>query len=165
MPLLNEESGLDEVMESLRRQSYPGEWELVAVDGGSSDGTLSALLSWSNEMPHLTVIPSPDGPRNLTESLNLALQSATGSVAIRADAHTLYQSDYLLRNVEALQQTGADLVGGPMCPVGETPFERAVAAAMGNPWVVGPALYRRVSARRRPTPSTWAPSSASACWS
>ena len=31
---------------------------------------------------------------------------------------------------------------------GETSFGRAVAAAMGSPWVVGPAPYRRVSTRR-----------------
>ena len=148
MPLLNEEPGLDEVMESLRRQTYPGEWELVAVDGGSSDGTVPTLHSWSGNLPHLTVILSPDGPRDLTESLNLALRSATGEIAVRADAHTVYRSDYLSRNVEALEQTGADLVGGPMCPVGETPFGRAVAAAMGNPWIVGPAPYRRVRVRR-----------------
>lgn len=148
MPLLNEETGLAQVMESLRNQDYPGDWELVTVDGGSSDGTVSSLLSWKEKMGRLVLIPSPDGPRNLASSLNLAARTATGEVAVRADAHTLYDSDYLRRNIEALEETGADLVGGPMCPQGGTPFGRAVAAAMTNPWVVGPAPYRRVAARR-----------------
>lgn len=148
MPLLNEAAGLCEVLESLRDQDYPGEWELVAVDGGSSDETVTTLLSWREQVPRLVAITATDGPRNLTESLNLAVKSATGTIAVRADAHTVYEPDYLRRNVEALEQTGADLVGGPMCPRGGSAFGEAVASAMGNPWVVGPAPYRRVSGRR-----------------
>ena len=134
-------------MESLRSQDYPGDWELVAVDGGSQDGTIPGLLTWVGKMPRLLVIPSPQGGRNLTESLNLAARSAAGEITVRADAHTFYEPDYLRRNVEALQQSGADLVGGPMRPQGSSPFGRAVAKAMSNPWVVGPARYRRVAAR------------------
>lgn len=147
MPLLNEAAGLDEVMESLQGQDYPGDWELVAVDGGSRDGTVARLLAWVERMPRLLVIPSPRGDRDLTDSLNLAAESATGEIAVRADAHTLYEADYLRRNVEALQKSGADLVGGPMRPQGIGPFGKAVAQAMSNPWVVGPARYRRVAAR------------------
>lgn len=148
MPLLNEAAGLGEVMGSLRAQDYRGEWELVAVDGGSVDGTVAALVAWREKLGALVVIPSPDGPRNLTESLNLAVDSARGEIVVRADAHTVYAPDYIRRNVEALGQTGADLVGGPMRPRGKRPFERAVAAVMINPWVVGPAAYRRAGARR-----------------
>jgi glycosyltransferase involved in cell wall biosynthesis len=147
MPLLNEEGGLDEVMQSLQNQDYPGEWELVAVDGGSEDQTVPGLQTWIEKLPSLLVIPSPAGRRHLAESLNLACESATGKVTVRADAHTIYQCDYLRRNVEALQQSGADLVGGPMRPKGSGPFAKAVAKAMSNPWVVGPARYRQTSAR------------------
>lgn len=146
MPLLNEEAGLGEVMQSLQSQDYPGEWELVAVDGGSEDETVPSLLSWAGKLPGLVVIPCPDGRRNLTESLNLACASATGSITVRADAHTVYECDYLRRNVQALQQSGADLVGGPMRPQGSSPFGEAVAKAMRNPWVAGPARYRQVAA-------------------
>ena len=148
MPLLNEAAGLDEVMASLRDQDYPGEWELVAVDGGSLDTTVPALLSWRDELPALEVIRSPDLRLDLVDSLNLAVASARGEVTVRADAHTVYDPDYLRRNVEALRETGADLVGGTMRPRGESPFGRAVAETMVNPWVVGPAPYRRAADRR-----------------
>lgn len=147
MPLLNEAAGLDEVMESLRRQDYPGDWELVAVDGGSRDGTVAGLLAWGEKIPRLVVIPSPEGDRNLTRSLNLASEAATGEITVRADAHTVYEPDYLRRNVTALQESGADLVGGPMRPQGSGPFGQAVAQAMSNPWVVGPARYRKAGDR------------------
>ena len=149
MPVLNEAAGLGEVMESLRDQDYQGEWEIVAVDGGSADNTVATLVSWKEELEGLVVIPSADGPRNLTESLNLAAQQATGEIAVRADAHTVYESDYLRRNVEALAETGADLVGGLMRPEGSDPFGRAVASVMASPWVVGPAPYRGARRRRR----------------
>lgn len=148
MPLLDEAEGLEEVMESLRRQDYRGDWELVAVDGGSSDDTVPVLRSWQKKMVRLVVITSPHGRRSLVESLNLAADRAGGEIAVRADAHTVYEPDYIRRNVEALRQTGAVLVGGPMVPRGKGPFGKAVAEVMVNPWVVGPAPYRRPGVRR-----------------
>ncbi len=148
MPLLNEAEGIGVVLESLRNQDYQGEWELIAVDGGSLDNTVATLASWKEHLPGLVVIATPERPRNLTESLTLAVETATGEIAIRADAHTVYERDYLRRNVEALAETDADLVGGPMYPEGSNPFGRAVASVMGNQWVVGPAPYRRLHHRR-----------------
>ncbi len=153
MPLLNEAASIGEVLDSLRDQDYEGEWELIAVDGGSHDNTATILASWKEHLPGLVMIASPE-PRNLTESLALAVETATGEIAVRADAHTVYARDYLRRNVEALAETGADLVGGPMRPEGSNPFGRAVASVMGNPWVVGPAPYRRVH-RRRPADTVY----------
>ncbi len=153
MPLLNEAASIGEVLDSLRDQDYGGEWELIAVDGGSHDNTATILASWKEHLPGLVVIASPE-PRNLTESLALAVETATGEIAVRADAHTVYARDYLRRNVEALAETGADLVGGPMRPEGSNPFGQAVASVMGNPWVVGPAPYRRVH-RRRPADTVY----------
>ena len=147
MPLLNEERGLNSVMASLRDQDYRGTWEVVAVDGGSDDQTVSILSTWQEEMLDLVVITSSQRPRNLVESLNLGLDSARRVIVLRADAHTVYEPDYIRRNVEVLQQTGADLVGGPMRPHGEAPFDRAVASVMVNPWVVGPAPYRQSGQR------------------
>lgn len=149
MPTLNEAESLGEVLASLRDQDYQGAWELVAVDGGSRDGTLDILSSWKERLPGLVVLSADERRRNLTESLNLAARTATGEIAIRADAHTVYARDYLRRNVEALLETGADLVGGPMCPEGASPLGRAVASVMANPWVVGPAPYRRALRRRQ----------------
>ncbi len=148
MPLLNEAHGLDEVLGSLHRQDYPGDWQLVAVDGGSTDGTVEILHAWEERLPQLVAITSSPAPRNLSRSLNLAVEQAEGEVTVRADAHTLYGGDYLRRNVEALEETGADLVGGPMRPEGSDPFTRAVSSVMVNPWVVGPAPYRKARRRR-----------------
>ncbi len=140
---------MGEVLGSLRDQDYEGRWELVAVDGGSRDGTPAILASWSERLPHLLVLSAPEGRRHLTGSLMLAAETARGKIVIRADAHTVYAGDYLRRNVEALLETNADLVGGPMRPEGSDPFGRAVASVMVNRWVVGPAPYRRVLKRRR----------------
>ena len=149
MPLLNEAAVVGEVLESLRDQDYEGAWELVAVDGGSRDGTPAILASWRERIPRMLVVCAPEGWRDLTRSLMLAAETGTGEIVVRADAHTVYANDYLRRNVEALLETDAHLVGGPMRPEGRNPFGRAVASVMVNPWVVGPAPYRRVLERRR----------------
>jgi len=78
MPLLNEAAGLGEVLGSLRDQDYEGWWELVAVDGGSRDGTPAMLAAWTERLPHLLVVSAPEGRRHLTGSLMLAAETATG---------------------------------------------------------------------------------------
>jgi hypothetical protein len=44
--------------------------------------------------------------------------------------------------VEILRQTGADVVGGMQVPMGETPWERAIAGAMSSRLGAGDARYR-----------------------
>ena len=60
---------------------------------------------------------------------------------MRADAHTLYEPDYVACSVRAWQTSGADWVGGPMRPVGTTSFGRAVAAVTSSPLGVGPGRF------------------------
>lgn len=50
-------------------------------------------------------------------------------------------SDYLRIAVETLEETGADNVGGIMAAEGETPWEKAVAAAMTSKIGVGNARF------------------------
>jgi hypothetical protein len=73
--------------------------------------------------------------------MNLGIRSATGEVICRADAHTLYATDYVSRCVDVLIRTGADNVGGRMRPLGTTPFGRAVAAITSSPLGVGPGRF------------------------
>jgi succinoglycan biosynthesis protein ExoA len=59
--------------------------------------------------------------------LNLGIKHSSGDPIIRLDAHTRYSSDYFEKILETFDQTGADIIGGPMNAVGETNFQKAVA--------------------------------------
>src|SRR5439155_16277637 len=60
------------------------------------------------------------------------------------DAHSVYPRDYVSRLVTALQETGADNVGGVVVtlPADDTATARAIALAFSHPLGVGNAYFR-----------------------
>jgi hypothetical protein len=83
-----------------------------------------------------------DNPRvTAAAAMNIGIDLATNDLIVRADAHTLYARDYVSSCVATLLRTDAVLVGGPMRPVGMSPFGRAVAAVTSSPVGVGPGRF------------------------
>ena len=143
--MLNEQALIDACLSSLEAQDYDGEVEFLVADGGSIDGTRGRLDWWARTLD-LKVVDNP--MRVQSHGLNLAAGAAKGEVLVRVDAHTTYEPDYVRSSVEALLDTGAVAVGGPMRPVGTTPFGRAVARALRTPLAVGPAPFHHAEARQ-----------------
>ncbi len=143
VPVLDEEASIEACLASLSAQDYPGDAEIVVVDGGSGDATRHLVEAWKSSHPGLVLIENPG--RVQSHGLNLAAAAATGEILIRADAHTTYSPEYLRLSVESLSETGANAVGGVQNPVGRGVFGRAVAAAMRIPFGSGPALFRHAT--------------------
>jgi hypothetical protein len=80
-------------------------------------------------------------------AMNIGISEAKGEIIVRADAHSLYATDYVRRCVEVLCETGADNAGGPMRPVGTTSFGRAVAAGTMSRFGVGPGRFHYLDRR------------------
>jgi len=136
MPCLNEEQFIEGCLASVRQQTYPPDrLEILVADGGSSDGTRAILARLSQEDARLRVIDNPD--RIQAAGLNRILQEARGDVVVRMDVHCEYASDYIEKCVSVLERTGADNVGGAPRSRGETPFQRAVCAALRSPLGAG----------------------------
>jgi len=143
LPVRNEARDIDSCLESLEGQDYQGRIQIVAADGRSDDSTGERLDAWKDRLD-LVVVDNP--ARVQADGLNLAADLADGEILIRADGHTVYPADYVRRNVEALLATSAVAVGGLMRAVGDTPFSRAVAAAMGTPLAIGPGRFHHATA-------------------
>lgn len=141
VPARNEEAHLADCLAAIAAQDYPAErLEVLVVDGGSRDGTLAAARRRADSDPRFRLLDNPRG--QVAAALNLGVAAASGEILLRVDAHTLPAPDYVRRCVEALAATGADNVGGPMAPAGDTPVGRAVALAMGSRFGVGTARFR-----------------------
>ena len=124
------------VAEVFRQRLRPGDTlELLIADGRSRDGTREKLEALAARDRRLRLL---DNPRGLTPAgLNIAIRQARGEVVVRMDLHTSYAEDYIAECVAALEQTGADNVGGPWTPVGSGPTGVAIALAFGSRWVSG----------------------------
>jgi glycosyltransferase involved in cell wall biosynthesis len=110
-------------------------YEIIVADGMSDDGTRDVLKQLEEGVPHLRMIDNPHGI--VSAGLNAAVQAARGQIIIRMDAHTEYAPDYIRQCIAALQETGADNIGGPWVPKGKTFTERAVAAVFQSPFAAG----------------------------
>ena len=139
LPVLNEESHLEDAVQSILSQDYHGAIEVILAVGPSHDRTLEIAQTISHRDPRVVIVENPTG--RTAAGLNLALRTSQSPVVVRVDGHAHIPHNYLSLVVEILNSTGAVNVGGVMAAVGKTPFEKAVAGAMRSPLGVGASRF------------------------
>ncbi len=80
MPVWNGERFLAEAVESILAQTFT-DFELLAVDGGSTDRTLEILASYHD--PRIRILHAPPG---IVPALNFGIAQARGNWIARHDA-------------------------------------------------------------------------------
>jgi len=136
----NEERDLRRALDAVLAQDYPGPIVVSVAVGPSSDRTAEIASGAARDDSRVVVSPNPSG---LTpQGLNIAVREGiralpTATYLVRTDGHAELPPNYLRTAVDVLERTGADNVGGMMVPVGATPFQEAVAAAMTHPVGLG----------------------------
>jgi glycosyltransferase involved in cell wall biosynthesis len=141
VPMRNESRYIERCLASLAAQDYPrGLYEVIVVDGGSSDGSREIVESMRARLPNLRIVDNRG--KHTARGVNIGLASATGDVIVRIDAHASVAPDYLSQSVAALEHSGADVVGGPIETLGEGSSGEAVALAVSSPFGVGNAVFR-----------------------
>ncbi len=144
VPVLNEESGIEEMLERLLSQSFRA-MEVILADGGSTDRTRELLDQIALRNPKVRWVDNPG--RLQGAGLNRAFEASRGSVLVRLDGHSFVRPDYVERCVELLGSTGADVVGGRMMPrSGTSSTSRAIELVMGRRWGAGPARFHHPGA-------------------
>jgi len=150
IPCRNEKAYIAACLDSILAGDYPRDrLEILVADGQSDDGTRDILAQYVAEYSCVTMIDNLK--RNTPAALNAAIRSAAGRVIVRMDAHALYPPDYISRLVDALQETGADNVGGVLqtIPADTTPAARAIAIGLSHPFGVGNSHFRTGAPERR----------------
>lgn len=84
MPCYNAEKYIDETMKSILGQTF-SEWELIAVNDGSKDQTLSILEKYAEADPRVRVFSNEENMR-LQKTLNRAIDLASGKYIARMDS-------------------------------------------------------------------------------
>lgn len=83
MPVFDADATLDDAIESVRAQTLPA-WELVAVDDGSTDGSLERLRDHAARDGRVRVVAA--GRRGIVGALNAGLDAARAPWVARMDA-------------------------------------------------------------------------------
>lgn len=139
MPVLNEITYVENAINTILEQEYPGAKELVIALGPSTDGTTELVTELASREPRIRTVMNPGA--DIPVGLNLAIRASTHPIVVRVDAHSQLEPHYTSEAVATLQRTGADNVGGVMHAQGKTPFQAAVARAYNSPFGLGGARY------------------------
>lgn len=95
---------LPEAMESIRAQTF-ADFEVVAVDDGSTDETFGQLFTWAQQDGRVRVLQGHG--RGLIPALATGLAAARGELVARMDADDIAEPTRLERQVELLREDPA----------------------------------------------------------
>jgi len=127
--VLNEGKSIRRLLDSLAVQTRPPD-EVIIVDGGSTDETLSILKACTAEgrLP-LRVISRPGA--NISQGRNVAIADAAGEIIASTDAGVHLSPDWLAALLEPFERPDAGVaavVSGFFLPAPQTDFETALGA-------------------------------------
>ncbi len=143
VPCRNEERFIKRCLDSILRTDYPANWyEIIVVDGMSTDGTRSIVRQLAQSCRNVRLLHNP---RKITPAgLNIGIRAAKGEVICRVDAHARISSDYLRRCLEHLCAGAAENIGGSMrtIPSRRNVIARSIALCMSHKFGVGNSAFR-----------------------
>jgi glycosyltransferase involved in cell wall biosynthesis len=143
LPVRNEKNRISECLASIGRQNLPaGQFELLAIDGMSDDGTREVLHNLRKNYANLRIVDNPR--KSVSAALNIGIREAKGEFLVRCDAHAFYSSDYLASCLGVAVETGAGNVGGHARPLpgGTTLMAWAIMLAHESSFGLGGARFR-----------------------
>lgn len=104
---LNREEALRTTLNSLRWQRGEIDFEVVVVNGPSTDGTASLLLEWGSALK----VASCD-VANLSVSRNMGIETASGDIVAFLDDDAIPERDWLLQIASAYDADDVGAAGG-----------------------------------------------------
>jgi glycosyltransferase involved in cell wall biosynthesis len=150
VPCLNEARYIGQCLDSLVACDYPKDrLEVLVCDGMSDDGTRAIVTQYVARYPFIRLV---DNPRRITPcAMNAGIREARGAAIVLIGAHATYAPSYLSKLVAALEETGADSVGGVLVtlPASDAPVARALAVGLSHPFGVGNSYFRIGAPTRR----------------
>lgn len=141
-PILNERKYVRNFLDSILHQTLEIDYEVILIDGLSTDGTREIVHEYMLKYPNLVLL---DNPCHFTpHALNIGIDNCKGDIVVRVDAHSIYPNIYLETLIEASIKLNADNVG---CIINTLPSTnsikcKAIAYVISHPFGVGNSYFR-----------------------
>lgn len=143
MPALNEEKYIEDAIKSLLPRSKDLGFELLVLDGGSTDKTVEIVENISAQDSRVKIIHNPKRIQSAGINLGVSISDVRSRVFIRADCHANYPDNFVECCLKPFSDPKIAAVVVPMFTQGISCFQRAVSAAQ-NSWLGnGGSAHRR----------------------
>ena len=143
-PIYNEEPFIEQCIDSVFQQDLPPDkWELLLVDGMSTDLTRRLIEPYLNKHTNIRLLDNPH--KTAPYAMNLGINAARGEYIVRIDAHADYPSNYVSTLLHYLQTLPDAANVGAVCrtlPRNNTKKAQAIAHVMSSRFGVGNAAFR-----------------------
>lgn len=139
LPVRNEEKYLRRCLDSIQAQTYDhSRIELLIVDGLSDDATLEIAEEFQEESDiNVRILENKAG--NTPCGMNMGYRNARGDMLVAFNGHASMPPNFIEKDVEKLEETTADAVGGLVlstCLENKT-IPKAIGYALNSPFGLG----------------------------
>lgn len=132
MPALNEERYIGPAIRSLSRIPERIDYEILVLDGGSTDRTREIVEEFARADPRIRLVPNERRIQSAAVNLAANVADPRSRYLIRADCHADYPEGFVERCLDSLERNDATSVVVPMRTVGATCFQKAIATAQNS---------------------------------
>lgn len=107
LPCYNGAATISIQLDALTRQQWHEDWEVIVVNNGSTDESISIVEQYRDRLPNLRIVDAytPPGPRlGVAHSYNVGMQAATGDAFAFCESDDEVAHDWLETMAEGLSQ-------------------------------------------------------------
>ena len=143
-PIYNEERFIETCIQSVLNQDLPaGSWELLLVDGGSTDRTRQLMQPYVEQYANIHLLDNPH--RTAPYAMNIGIREAKGEYICRMDAHSSFPANYVSTLMRYLNELPNAANVGAVCstiPANNSTIAKAISIACQHPFGVGNSAFR-----------------------
>ena len=143
MPALNEERYIEVAIRSVLPRAGSIDYELLVMDGGSTDRTEAIVAALSAENHRIKLVRNPRRMQSAAMNIGAREADPRAKYLLRADCHADYPEGFAERSVAALRERDAASVVVTMHSQGKNCMQRAIAAASNSRLGNGGSAHRR----------------------
>jgi succinoglycan biosynthesis protein ExoA len=143
VPALNEEGYIEQAIRTIAPQSPDLDYEIIVLDGGSRDNTPAIVEALAAADRRIRLVANPNRLQSAAVNLGARIANPRAQILIRADCHATYPPGFVDRLVAILESVDAASVVVPMKTIGESCFQKGVAAAQNSRLGNGGAQHRK----------------------
>lgn len=130
IPVYNREKYIEECIRSIQAQSYKN-YEIILIDDGSTDNTLSICRALAQEEPAIRILES--GHLGVSAARNIGLEAVKGDFVFFLDSDDIIHPKLLETLVDALKGTDAIMSATARHDIWDQNWSKAYAHIEANP--------------------------------